>query len=1141
MAASSKPDQWTYDVFVSFRGEDIRQSFMDHLFKDFNQKGIHAFRDNELPKGEVISPELYKAIEKSRFLIVIFSRNYASSSWCLKELVKILECKEMEEPKYEVRIIFYDVKPDVVRKQTESYAKAFQKHVVLNKLEVTKWKEALSKAANLSGWDLQDLTNGYEAKFIDIISREILSKLRDGPLHVGEKLVGVDAHLKKLNLHRFVGSNKVHMYGICGISGIGKTTLAKAIYNSMHTYFEGSCFCDDVQGVTKRQDITQVQMQLIDNIMKIRDVKIWTRGEGSVIIKQRVTCKPILLVLDNVNHHEQVEALAGSPDWFSPGSLIIFTSKDRQLLRSHDVEIYDMPILPYHEAYELFCLHAFGQKHPTEDFKELVYQVLEHLQGHPLALKVFGGCLYEKPANVWKRKLDRLKIYLNADIKEKLYPCLDGLDFDQKRTFLDIACSFVGENKDFAVNVLDDNDCFAEDNINFLVDKSLITISPHGMSIQMHELIQSMAREIVREESNVPGNRSRLWGQSEEVYRALSENKASEDVEVINIWKEKSSQKFDINGSAFSRMKKLRILKLPRNPNVYYSGKLGYLSNNLRYLCWHGCPFKFLPSDFYPENIVVIDLSYSYFKNLWTTPKCFTKLKILKLSHCHNLTNTPDFTHITNLNELILEGCVSLVKVHPSIGMLKSLIVLNMKNCKRVKSFPCKLEMDSLQVLNLSGCLRVDHLPEALGQMKRLLELHIDRTAITRLPFFVFSLTNLLVSSFGQHERFWSRWWTTISQPLCLPQSLLLSSLASLPLLQSLNLSWCNILRVPEDIGGLSYLKELELTGNSFTSLPESLSRLSHLHTLVIDGCKKLEVFPELPPSIKSLVANDCNILQVPETIGRLSCLEELVLDGNNFTSLPGSLSELSHLKLLLLNACNKLEVLPELPPSILDLYAFLSPKLFEHLMFGGPKPQPFDTCITANGSRDKLISSLLQYVDIQNNIFELFNQESPSLEDKIDMTFHGNRIPEWFSNQSMGSRVKVEIPPDWCYNKFRGYAICVVFTPRKLFGFVRLSVNNFDGACLYDSSTPCYISHHDESDMILLHYVTRNRRWELAKDFVTFSISRDEDFEVKMCGVRLVCDEDMDSSMIDQLPTPTQDGGTFTQTGRPKNIQIRW
>ncbi|GJV68456.1 NB-ARC domains-containing protein, partial [Tanacetum coccineum] len=87
--------------------EYIRNSFMDHLLSDFNQKGIHAFRDDiELPKGEEISPYLYKAIEESRFLIVIFSKNYASSSWCLRELVKILECNQIENPKHEVRIIF---------------------------------------------------------------------------------------------------------------------------------------------------------------------------------------------------------------------------------------------------------------------------------------------------------------------------------------------------------------------------------------------------------------------------------------------------------------------------------------------------------------------------------------------------------------------------------------------------------------------------------------------------------------------------------------------------------------------------------------------------------------------------------------------------------------------------------------------------------------------------------------------------------------------------------------------------------------------------------------------------------------------------------------------------------------------------
>lgn len=66
-----------YDVFLSFRGEDTRENFTDHLYAALDKTGIIAFRDDkELERGKVISSGLLKAIEESRNLIIVFSRNY---------------------------------------------------------------------------------------------------------------------------------------------------------------------------------------------------------------------------------------------------------------------------------------------------------------------------------------------------------------------------------------------------------------------------------------------------------------------------------------------------------------------------------------------------------------------------------------------------------------------------------------------------------------------------------------------------------------------------------------------------------------------------------------------------------------------------------------------------------------------------------------------------------------------------------------------------------------------------------------------------------------------------------------------------------------------------------------------------------
>ncbi|KAL2335664.1 hypothetical protein Fmac_016877 [Flemingia macrophylla] len=91
----SSSDRWAFHVFLSFRGEDTRKTFTDHLYVALQQKGIQTFRDDEeIAKGEVISFQLPKAIEESLSYVVILSPNYASSTWCLNELQKILEFRK---------------------------------------------------------------------------------------------------------------------------------------------------------------------------------------------------------------------------------------------------------------------------------------------------------------------------------------------------------------------------------------------------------------------------------------------------------------------------------------------------------------------------------------------------------------------------------------------------------------------------------------------------------------------------------------------------------------------------------------------------------------------------------------------------------------------------------------------------------------------------------------------------------------------------------------------------------------------------------------------------------------------------------------------------------------------------------------
>ncbi|KAK1415890.1 hypothetical protein QVD17_31678 [Tagetes erecta] len=151
---------WTYEVFLSFRGEDTRKGFVGHLYTALEQAGIYTYKDDiTLDRGASIAPALLNAIEQSRIAVIVFSENYADSSWCLDELAHIIKC--MDEKKQIVMPVFYDMDPSDVKKLRKNYGKAFdEKHELENKHRVELWKEALKKASTISRWVIKDFANG---------------------------------------------------------------------------------------------------------------------------------------------------------------------------------------------------------------------------------------------------------------------------------------------------------------------------------------------------------------------------------------------------------------------------------------------------------------------------------------------------------------------------------------------------------------------------------------------------------------------------------------------------------------------------------------------------------------------------------------------------------------------------------------------------------------------------------------------------------------------------------------------------------------------------------------------------------------------------------------------------------------------
>ncbi|CAN1264384.1 Disease resistance protein L6 [Linum perenne] len=867
-----------YEVFLSFRGSDVRTTFADVLYKFLDHSKIRTFLDDEeLRKGEIIDPSLTKAVMESKVYIPILSPGYASSKWCLKELALMVKwCKQGDD-----RIIlpiFYMMEPRDVRHQEGSYKEAFQLHSEKYKAKtIKKWKKALKKVGKIKGWSVKE--SDRQGDIMEKVRNKVWSHLMRSYKQVTDELVGIDYHVQQVTTLLSLESRGVKIAGIHAMGGMGKTTIAKTVYNELYSQFDRFCFVEDAREIlSKSNGIVTLQNKIISSILRTDD-EVKDASEGLHVIKDRVCKHKVLIVLDDVNDLFEFDKILGKLDNFSPESRFIVTARDKRVLQVlQECKFYEPGEMSNDHALQLFSKHAFGTDNPPEEDASVSMEFVKVAAGLPLALKVIGSLLFRRDKEFWVAKLMELKDIPPAKLQERLMVSYNELSDNEKQIFLDIACCFIGEKRDFPFYMWRDCKFYPESGINTLLLRSLVKFNERN-EFWMHDHIRDLGRAIVREEdSQRHWKRSRIWS-NEDALDILKTGEGSDQVEVLRV--DMEDENLELTDKEFKKLSGLRYLEVDGGNLI---GDFKGVLPNLRWLRLQHC--RSIPSDVNMKKLVILEMRKCPVKDEWrgwSGIKVASNLKAIQLLYCIEIRTAPDFSQCRNLEWIDLDGC-----------------------------------------WNMSGEIHIGNL------LKNLKLLRFSLTNITKLTGDIGTLENLQVfgarNQIGDNGILFSPEITNL--PTSLNQLYLSSSrvlnLSELKDLEVLCLYKCDKLQYLGGLWKLSKLRKLELkylsSCNSLLVEGEDGSSMgfplpSSLYSLAISGDEDEEPLESLPnfANLNNLTELTLKQFQVTKIqgLGDLIMLQTLWIDSaQNLINLDG-LESLSHLKTLKLQNCCVLEKLP--------------------------------------------------------------------------------------------------------------------------------------------------------------------------------------------------------------------------------------
>ncbi|XP_030518739.2 disease resistance protein L6-like [Rhodamnia argentea] len=770
-----------YQVFLSFRGLDTRRGFTNSLYHALVDAGVRVFIDDvELRPGERISGNLLGAIDDSKLYIPIFSKNYASSHSCLRELAKMVEntSKSEEDGKKKVILpIFYDVKPDDAKLKTALYSKAIRnlEHKMEDRKkkfsseDVETWRQALKEVDGTKGWELEKYSG--HGDLIKSVVNEVVVRLKTRQRQVTEDLVGMKVRIAAINNLLDIKSGGVQLIGIYGMGGIGKTTLAKSVFNLLcHRFGKNCSFLDGVRETAKTKGLVQLQTKLLSDISYSGAAcNIDNIDQGINMIEETICNKKMLIVLDDVDEGNQIQQLIGVKSLY-PGTRILVTTRDKSVLNirrfKYEILPYEMEGLSEKDALQLFSRHAFNDSSPPANYYSLSKGIVATADGLPLALEAIGSSLFgQEKKKIWEERLEKLRQTPHKDVLGKLRISYDALELDQQQIFLDVACFFIGKKKTDPMYMWEDCGFGPEDALDVLTKKCMIKVLDDDI-LRMHDQFRDLGKAIAKQEH------SRLW--DDDIICQLRSTKIKESIQALRFSSGFWEPPITVTSEQIKRFPRVRFLWLY---NVICQGDFIGCLPELKWITLHCLDHFEATNLLHLENVVLVnllglDFTEEVFESLI---KGARKLKVLTLEDMSSIHGTPTFPEYSVLEKLTIFYCSSLTEIDCSIGKLRWLTELSVESCWSLLKLPEQIgELRNLQCLSLRECNSLSELPDSISKLVSLTKLDVSYTSITRLPDSVGRLSSLSFANVS---------YTPIVE---MP-----NTMSKLPHLQTLNLDHC--------------------------------------------------------------------------------------------------------------------------------------------------------------------------------------------------------------------------------------------------------------------------------------------------------------------------------------------------------------